>query len=154
MKFVFLFSYKKSALKITICFVGLNKRFYIIKMVSAKSSTPLSEMLFVPINSSNSDHYNVKELNKQFEKFLLTASASILELSTLSTETVSIALKEAISKTYAIQNITKVTKKVKKVKKVKDPNAQKKPLSHYMVFCMRHRQDVCANNPQSIPTDI
>ena len=120
-------------------------------MAPAKSSTPLSEILFVPINNSNSDHYNVKELNKQFEKFLLTASTAILELSTLSTETVSSALQEAISKTYSIQNIPKVTKKVKKVK---DPNAPKKPLSHYMVFCMRHRQDVCANNPQSIPTDI
>ena len=120
-------------------------------MAPAKSSTPLSEMLFVPINSSNSDHYNVKELNKQFEKFLLTASASILELSTLSTETVSSALREAISQTYTIQNIPKVTKKVKKIR---DPNSPKKPLSHYMVFCMRHRQDVCAKNPESIPTDI
>ena len=120
-------------------------------MVSAKSSPIMSEMLFMPINSSNSDHYNVKELNKQFETFLLTASASILELSTLSTETVSSALLEAISQTYTIQNIPKVTKKVKKVK---DPNAPKKPLSHYMVFCMRNRQDVCAKNPGSIPTDI
>lgn len=120
-------------------------------MVSAKSSTPLSEMLLLPINSSNSDHYNVKELNKQFEKLLLTASASILELSTLNNETVEIALREAISQTYTIQNIPKVTKKVKKVK---DPNAPKKPLSHYMVFCMRHRQDVVAKNPESIPTDI
>ena len=120
-------------------------------MVSAKSSTPLSEILLIPINSSNSDHYNVKELNKQFEKLLLTASTSILELSTLSTETVSSALHEAISQTYTIQNNTKVTKKVKKVK---DPNAPKKPLSHYMVFCMRHRQDVVAKNPESIPTDI
>ena len=120
-------------------------------MVSAKSSTPLSEILLIPINSSNSDHYNVKELNKQFEKLLLTASASILELSTLSTETVSSALQEAISKTYTIQNNTKVTKKVKKIR---DPNAPKKPLSHYMVFCMRHRQDVVLKNPESIPTDI
>ena len=123
-------------------------------MAPAKSSTPLSGILLIPINSSNSDHYNVKELNKQFEKLLLTASTSILELSTLSTETVSSALQEAISQTYTIQNNTKVTKKVKKVKKVKDPNAPKKPLSHYMVFCMRHRQDVVAKNPESIPTDI
>ena len=120
-------------------------------MAPAKSSTPLSGILLIPINSSNSDHYNVKELNKQFEKLLLTASTSILELSTLSTETVSSALHEAISQTYTIQNNTKVTKKVKKVK---DPNAPKKPLSHYMVFCMRHRQDVVAKNPESIPTDI
>ena len=120
-------------------------------MVSAKSSTPLSETLFLPINSSNSDHYNVKELNKQFEKLLLTASTAILALSTLNNETVEIALREAISQTYTIQNIPKVTKKVKKVK---DPNVPKKPLSHYMVFCMRHRQDVCLKNPESIPTDI
>ena len=120
-------------------------------MVSAKSSTPLSEMLLLPINSSNSDHYNVKELNKQFEKLLLTASTAILALSTLNNETVEIALREAISQTYTIQNIPKVTKKVKKIR---DPNAPKKPLSHYMVFCMRHRQDVVAKNPESIPTDI
>ena len=120
-------------------------------MVSAKSSTPLSEIVFLPINSLNSDHYNVKELNKQFDKLLLTASTSILSLSTLNTETVSSALREAISNTYTIQTIQKVTKKVKKIR---DPHAPKKPLSHYMVFCMRHRQDVCANNPQSIPTDI
>ena len=120
-------------------------------MVSAKSSTPLSEILLIPINSSNSDHYNVKELNKQFEKFLLTASTAILALSTLNNETVEIALREAISQTYTIQNNTKVTKKVKKIR---DPNAPKKPLSHYMVFCMRHRQDVVLKNPESIPTDI
>ena len=120
-------------------------------MAPAKSSTPLSGILLIPINSSNSDHYNVKELNKQFEKLLLTASTSILELSTLSTETVSSALREAISQTYTIQNIPKVTKKVKKIR---DPNSPKKPLSHYMVFCMRNRQDVCAKNPGSIPTDI
>ena len=120
-------------------------------MVSAKSSTPLSEILLIPINSSNSDHYNVKELNKQFEKLLLTASTAILALSTLNNETVEIALREAISQTYTIQNIPKVTKKVKKIR---DPNAQKKPLSHYMVFCMRHRQDVVLKNPESIPTDI
>ena len=120
-------------------------------MVSAKSSTPLSEMLLLPINSSNSDHYNVKELNKQFEKLLLTASTAILALSTLNNETVEIALRDAISQTYTIQNIPKVTKKVKKIR---DPNAKKKPLSHYMVFCMRHRQDVVLKNPESIPTDI
>jgi hypothetical protein len=120
-------------------------------MAPAKSSPPLSEMLLLPINSSNSDHYNVKELNKQFEKLLLTTSTAILALSTLNNETVEIALREAIIQTYTIQNIPKVTKKVKKIR---DPNAPKKALSHYMVFCMRNRQEVVLKNPGSIPTDI
>jgi hypothetical protein len=114
------------------------------------------KLAFMPVSSSQSSFFNVKELGKQFSKCLESATKAIVSLETVNEETVSQALQTAFDVTYSqtLESVTNSGKKNKKNKRVKDPNAPKKPLSNYMVYCMRYRSDVQEKNPGSKPTEI
>jgi hypothetical protein len=114
------------------------------------------KLALMPVSSAQSSFFNVKELNKQFSKCLEAATKSIVSLEAVTEEAVSNALQEAFESTYAqtLECVTSNGKKNKKNKRVKDPNAPKKPLSNYMVYCMRYRSDVQDKNPGSKPTEI
>ena len=122
-----------------------------------KSSSGSShKLVLMPVSSSQNVLYNVKELNKQFASLIEEATKAICELQTVSQDTVQAALQDTVQSVYgyALQSVEKGGKGKRKNKRVKDPNAPKKPLSNYMVFCMRHRSDIQAKHKDAKPTDI
>ena len=128
------------------------------KEAKAKKSSAGSshKLVLMPVASSQNGMFNVKELNKQFSSLIETATKAVCELQTVSQEAVQSALQTAIQSVYgyALQTVEKGGKGKRKNKRVKDPNAPKKPLSNYMVFCMRHRSDIQAKHKDAKPTDI
>jgi hypothetical protein len=114
------------------------------------------KLALMPVSSAQSSFFNVKELSKQFSKCLEAATKSIVSLETVTEEAVSNALQAAFEATYSqtLEAVTSNGKKNKKNKRVKDPNAPKKALSNYMVYCMRYRSDVQDKNPGAKPTEI
>jgi hypothetical protein len=133
----------------------------IVKSVSTKSETSsgkktsTTKLVVMPVSTEQSGLYNVKELNKQFSKLIAEATKSIVGLSEVNEETVGVAIQTALETVYSYAIESTVNgKKGKKAKKVKDPNAPKKPLSNYMVYCMRFRADLQTKNPGSKPTEI
>lgn len=124
-----------------------------------KSSKVLAsgiKLALMPVSSAQSSFFNVKELGKQFSKCIEAATKAIVSLETVNEETVSEALQNAFDSTYSqtLEAVSNSGKKNKKNKRVKDPNAPKKALSNYMVYCMRYRSDVQDKNPGSKPTEI
>ncbi len=113
------------------------------------------KLVVMPVSSEQSNLFNVKELSKQFTKLVSEASKAITELKEVNEETVGAVLQSALESvySYALPTVGE-GKKGKKQKKVKDPNAPKKPLSNYMVYCMRFRSDLQAKNPNAKPTEI
>lgn len=120
-----------------------------------KGASSGSKLALLPVHSSQSGSYNVKELSKQFSSLLTAATKAVLELKDVTEESVHAALLTSIESTYAYA-VTAATegKKGKRAKRVRDPNAPKKPLSNYMVYCMKNRKDVQAKNPNAKPTEI
>jgi hypothetical protein len=113
------------------------------------------KLVVMPVSSEQSNLFNVKELSKQFTKLVSEASKAITELKEVNEETVSVVLQSALESVYSYAlPAANEGKKGKKAKKVKDPNAPKKPLSNYMVYCMRFRSDLQAKNPNAKPTEI
>jgi len=120
--------------------------------VSEMSSSKLS---LLPVHSSQSSVYNTKELSKQFNKLLQEASKAICNLDDVTTETVQATLIQTIESVYNYALVSSEKgKKGKKNKRSKDPNAPKKPLSNYMVFCIKNRSDVQVKHPNAKPTEV
>ena len=127
------------------------------KPVSSKSkvSESSSKLALLPVHSSQSVIYNTKELSKQFNKLLQDASKAICALDNVTEDSVQNVLLSTFESVYSYALVsTEKGKKGKKTKRTKDPNAPKKPLSNYMVFCIRNRPDVQAKNPSSKPTEV
>lgn len=114
-----------------------------------------SKLALLPVHSSQAGSFNVKELSKQFASLLTAATKAVVELSEVNETTVHAALLASIESTYAYA-VTAATegRKGKRARRVRDPNAPKKPLSNYMVYCMKNRKDVQAKNPNAKPTEI
>jgi hypothetical protein len=89
-------------------------------------------------------------------KMIEEAAKAIVALSEKTEESVSEALQSTFDSvySYALESQLSNGKKNKKSKRVKDPNAPKKALSNYMVYCMRHRSDVQGKHPNAKPTEI
>ena len=126
------------------------------KSKSSKVSSSGMKLALMPVSSAQAAFFNVKELSKQFSKCLEAATKAIVSLETVTEESVSNALQVAFDSTYSqtLESVSSNGKKNKKNKRVKDPNAPKKALSNYMVYCMRYRSDVQDKNPGSKPTEI
>ena len=140
-------------------------------MVSQKSNkegttiSPLSstintncKVMLMPVSSDQSYLYNIKELNKQCSKMIEEASKAILELQEKTESSIAEAIQTTLDKIYSSVLENQIAANVKKAKKeekrAKHKNDERKPLSNYMVFCMRNRADVQAANPQSKPTEV
>jgi hypothetical protein len=124
------------------------------------NSTPI-QIVSLPVSTQHSSFFNIKELTKQYNQFIQDATKAITSLESVSSESVSTALITAYEATYSHSlgqmgnfNSKGKNKKGKRNKRSKDPNAPKKPLSNYMVYCMRFRSDVKEKNPNSKPTEI
>jgi hypothetical protein len=131
------------------------------KDITISPLSPLTEsngkVLLMPISSEQSNLYNMKELNKQYSKLLEEATKSIFSLEEKTEASISLALQSSFDKVYASVLDSQVAmniKKAKKAKRAKKENEPKKALSNYMVFCMRNRSEVQANNPECKPTDV
>jgi hypothetical protein len=123
---------------------------------SSSSKKSGLNLVIMPVSADQSGLYNVKELSKQYQKLVADLSKRMSELKTVNEETVSSELQQALESvySYALSSNSPSGKKAKKNKREKDPNSPKKPLSNYMVYCMRHRADIQAKNPEARPTDI
>lgn len=120
-----------------------------------EKATSGSKLALLPVHSSQSGSYNVKELSKQFASLLTAATKAVLEVKDLTEENVHAALLASVESTYAYAVAAATEgKKGKRARRVRDPNAPKKPLSNYMVYCMKNRKDVQAKNPNAKPTEI
>jgi len=114
-----------------------------------------SKLALLPVHSSQSGSYNVKELSKQLSSLLTAATKAVLELKEVNEENVHAALLASVEATYSYAVTAALEgKKGKRARRVRDPNAPKKPLSNYMVYCMKNRKDVQAKNPNAKPTEI
>ena len=115
------------------------------------------KILLMPISSEQTNLYNMKELNKQYSKLLEEATKAIFTLEEKTESSISLALQSSFNKVYASVLDSQMAiniKKAKKAKRAKRENEPKKPLSNYMVFCMRNRTEVQTNNPECKPTDV
>jgi len=118
-------------------------------------ATSGSKLALLPVHSSQAGSYNVKELSKQFASLLTAATKAVLEIKEMNEANVHAALVASIESTYAYAVTAALEgKKGKRARRVKDPNAPKKPLSNYMVYCMKNRKDIQAKNPNAKPTEI
>lgn len=119
-----------------------------------------SQIVCMPISIQQSSFFNVKELTKQQNQFVQDATKAILSLDNLNEETISNSLVSSFESVYkyALEQTNIFTKgknkKGKRNKRSKDPNAPRKPLSNYMVYCMRFRSDVKEKNPNAKPTEV
>jgi len=121
-----------------------------------KKESLSGRVMLLPVSAGQTGLYNVKELGKQYNKMIEEAAKAIVALNEKTEESVSEALQSTFDSvySYALESQLSNGKKNKKSKRVKDPNAPKKALSNYMVYCMRHRSDVQGKHPNAKPTEI
>lgn len=115
----------------------------------------IGEIAFVPVSSVQSNLFNFRELSKQFSKVINEASKNVVALSDPTVSQVEETIQKAFTEVYQKTLDHILTKKAKRNKRsTKDPNAPKKPLSNYMIYCMTFRSDLQAKHQNARPTEI
>jgi len=109
------------------------------------SNSNSNSIAFLPVDNSQKNSFNFKELNKLLNEMVSTASKSILEIesSNLNEESIQECITKAIESVYHKQDEKKV--------KAKRP---KQALTSYILFCNANRSKVKEDNQDLDPKDI
>jgi high mobility group protein B3 len=102
-----------------------------------------NNIAFLPVNNTQKNSFNFKELNKLLNEMVSNASKSIIELDEMNEENIQSSILASIEAVYNKQES----------KKKKEKRGEQ-ALTSYILFCNANRAEVKEKNPDMDPKDI